>query len=249
MEPTLPSSLTPIHAANLMAERGGHSNRGWAGGLSGVMDKNLGFLLNPARLAGGAAATMLSACISSAPATRCSVVLSQALTLARVSSTAHAGMRSPAKTFAEHFADHNAQLRQPTTPQAPVAAPCASCLRHAPWGPSASLDVGSDWTDSLTSCAAPAGVPAGPWGPRPLATTSVPPVAAPIPPAPAAPPPPAAPQIKPMALAMLKQKLKAGLPPDPAPAPPAPAPVSSAAVIQSDGAADAEAEAEGRSTS
>jgi hypothetical protein len=59
MVPMLPSSHTLIHAANLMAERGGHSNRGWAGGVSGVMDKNLGFLLNPARLAGGAAATAL----------------------------------------------------------------------------------------------------------------------------------------------------------------------------------------------
>jgi hypothetical protein len=46
------------------------------------------------------------------------------------------GMRSPAKTFAEHFADRNAQLRVPTqqTP-APPAPPPPSGQAQGPWGP------------------------------------------------------------------------------------------------------------------
>jgi hypothetical protein len=211
-----------IHAANLMAERGGHSNRGWAGGISGVMDKNLGFLLNPARLAGGAAATMLGMHLLGTSNPLFGGALAGTYVGSRLIDSA-AGMRSPAKTFAEHFADHSAQLRLPTTPQAPVAPP-APPPQAAPWGPRPPMSGPTGPT--VSPPAPPPGVPAGPWGPRPLATTSVPPVAAPLPPAPAAPPPPAAPQINPMALAMLKQKLKAGLPPEPAPAPPAPAPAA-----------------------
>jgi hypothetical protein len=59
----------------------------------------------------------------------------------------------------------------------------------------------------------------GPWGPRPQASTSVPQVT-PQAPQQAAPTPP---NLNPVAMSMLKQKLKAGLPPGPAPTPePAP---------------------------
>jgi hypothetical protein len=46
-----------LHAANLMSERGGHSNRGWSGGMSGTFDKNVGYMLNPFASRTGAAAT------------------------------------------------------------------------------------------------------------------------------------------------------------------------------------------------
>jgi hypothetical protein len=124
-----------LHVADMAAERGGHSNRGWAGGLSGVMDKNLGFLLNPARLAGGAAATALGMHLLGTSNPLFGGALAGTYGAARMVDNL-TGMRSPAKTFAEHFADRNAQLRVPTqqTP-APPAPPPPSGQAQGPWGP------------------------------------------------------------------------------------------------------------------
>jgi hypothetical protein len=169
-----------IHAANLMSERGGHSNRGWAGGMSGVMDKNLGFLLNPARLAGGAAATALGMHLlgTSNPMFGGALAGTYLGTRAIDGMT---GMRSPAKTFVEHFADSQAQLRIPPNNTPPGGGGGAPPQAPTP----------------------------GPWGPKPLPTQSVPSVQPPA--APAAP----APALNPIAMKMLGQTLKQGLPPTP----------------------------------
>jgi hypothetical protein len=194
-----------LHVAGMAGERGGHSNRGWAGGMSGVMDKNLGFLLNPARLAGGAAATALGMHLLGTSNPMFGGALAGTYGAARMVDNL-TGMRSPAKTFAEHFADRNSQVRlPPNTPAAPAAPP------------------------------PPGGGAQGPWGPKPLAQQSVPQagVQQPQPQAPITPgtQPWKAPQvaqlpnISPMALNNLQQQLKAGLPPEPqAPAAPQAAP-------------------------
>jgi hypothetical protein len=194
-----------LHVAGMAGERGGHSNRGWAGGISGVMDKNLGFLLNPARLAGGAAATALGMHLLGTSNPLFGGALAGTYGATRLVDNL-TGMRSPAKTFAEHFADRNAQLRvPPSTPAAPAAPP------------------------------PPGGGAQGPWGPKPLPQQSVP-QAGVQPPQPQAPITPGTqpwkapqvaqlPNISPMALNNLQQQLKAGLPPEPqAPAATAPAP-------------------------
>jgi hypothetical protein len=184
-----------LHVAGMAGERGGHSNRGWAGGMSGVMDKNLGFLLNPARLAGGAAATALGMHLLGTSNPMFGGALAGTYGAARMVDNL-TGMRSPAKTFAEHFADRNSQVRlPPNTPAAPAAPP------------------------------PPGGGAQGPWGPKPLAQQSVPQagVQQPQPQAPITPgtQPWKAPQvaqlpnISPMALNNLQQQLKAGLPPEP----------------------------------
>jgi hypothetical protein len=194
-----------LHVAGMAGERGGHSNRGWAGGMSGVMDKNLGFLLNPARLAGGAAATALGMHLLGTSNPLFGGALAGTYGATRLVDNL-TGMRSPAKTFAEHFADRNAQLRvPPSTPAAPAAPP------------------------------PPGGGAQGPWGPKPLPQQSVP-QAGVQPPQPQAPITPGTlpwkapqvaqlPNISPMALNNLQQQLKAGLPAAPQePAAPAPAP-------------------------
>lgn len=189
-----------LHVADMASERGGHSNRGWAGGASGVMDKNLGFLLNPARLAGGAAATALGMHLLGTSNPLFGGALAGTYGATRVLDNL-TGMRSPAKTFAEHFADRNATLRIPTqqSPAPPAPPP-------------------------------PSGQAQGPWGPRPLPQQSVPQAGA-QPPQPQVPITPgtmpwAAPQvaqlpnINPVAASMLAQKLKAGLPAEQPAAPP-----------------------------
>lgn len=178
-----------LRVAQLAQEKGSYRDKGWAGGISGTLEANMGYLLNPTRIVGGALATAAGMHLlgTSNPLFAGGVAGGYGIARAIDGLT---GMRSPAQTFAQHFADRQAQLRMPTAqPPAPPAPP-----------------------------AAPQG-PASPWGPRPPATgptgPSVPPPAAPAP----------QPNISPMALAMLKQQLKAGLPPAPAPAaPPAPAP-------------------------
>lgn len=124
-----------LHVADMAGERGGHSNRGWAGGMSGVMDKNLGFMLNPARLAGGAAATALGMHLLGTSNPLFGASLAGAYGATRIVDNL-TGMRSPGKTFADHFADRNAQLRVPTqqTP-APPAPPPPSGQAQGPWGP------------------------------------------------------------------------------------------------------------------
>jgi hypothetical protein len=196
-----------LHVADMAGERGGHSNRGWAGGLSGVMDKNLGFLLNPARLAGGAAATALGMHLLGTSNPLFGGALAGTYGAARIVDNL-TGMRSPGKTFADHFADRNAQLRVPAQqPQAPTPPP------------------------------PPGGQAQGPWGPKPLPQQSVP-QAGPQPTAPAAPQVPLTPgtlpwkapqvtqlpNISPIALNNLQQTLKAGLPAAPSAEPAAPPP-------------------------
>jgi hypothetical protein len=194
-----------LHVADMAAERGGHSNRGWAGGASGVMDKNLGFLLNPARLAGGAAATALGMHLLGTSNPLFGGALAGTYGAARVLDNL-TGMRSPAKTFAEHFADRNAQLRIPPNNNTPPPPP------------------------------PPGGGAQGPWGPKPLAQQSVPQagVQPQVPLTPGtlpwkAPQVAQLPNINPVAASMLAQKLKAGLPAEPqapaaAPQQPAPEP-------------------------
>lgn len=201
-----------LRVAQLAQERGSYNTRGeWAGGVSGVMDKNLGFLLNPVRLAGGTIATGLGMHL---------LGLSNPLFAGSVAAgyggarmvDSMAGTRSPAKMFADHFADHQAQLRLPQSPAAPPSQPSAPPAM--PWGPRP-LMAGP--TGPTVSPPAAPMAPTGPWGPKPLPTTSVPPVA---PPAPTAPPAAPAPTFNPLALSMLKQAMKQGLPPTPAPAAP-----------------------------
>ncbi len=110
------------------------------------------------------------------------------------------GMRSPAKSFAEHFADSSTQLRMPATqPPAPAGPPPTA----SPWGPRPPMSGPTG--PQVPPQAAPTG-PQGPWGPRPgLSMNPTGPVAGPRQGPPAPPPaPPAAPQptINPMALMM-----------------------------------------------
>jgi hypothetical protein len=188
-----------LHVADMAGERGGHSNRGWAGGMSGVMDKNLGFMLNPARLAGGAAATALGMHLLGTSNPLFGASLAGAYGATRIVDNL-TGMRSPGKTFADHFADRNAQLRVPPNNTPPSAPPPP-----------------------------PGGQAQGPWGPKPLAQQSVP-QAGQQPPQPQMPLTPGTlpwkapqvaqlPNINPVAASMLQQKLKAGLPAEPQAAP------------------------------
>jgi hypothetical protein len=183
-----------LHVADMAAERGGHSNRGWSGGASGVMDKNLGFLLNPARLAGGAAATALGMHLLGTSNPLFGGALAGTYGAARILDNL-TGMRSPAKTFAEHFADRNAQLRAPTQqPPAPPAPPTGQA--QGPWGPK-----------PLPQQSVPQTAPqAAPQAPQPaysplIAQTMAHAALLQKPPAPAAPPAPApAPQLDPLNL-------------------------------------------------
>jgi hypothetical protein len=185
-----------LHVADMASERGGHSNRGWAGGLSGVMDKNLGFLLNPARLAGGAAATALGMHLLGTSNPLFGGALAGTYGAARVIDNL-TGMRSPAKTFAEHFADRNAQLRVPTQqPPAPPAPPPPSGQAQGPWGPKPLPQ------QSVPQQAPPQAPQAPPAGYSPLiAQTMAHAALLQKPQAPAAPPAPApAPQLDPLNL-------------------------------------------------
>lgn len=202
-----------LHVADMVGDRGSRTDRGWAGGLSGKLDKSVDFYLNPMRIAGGLGATaaglqmfglfnpkLLGSLAAGYGATR----LVDSIT----------GMRSPARTFAEHFADRNAQLRVPTAQQPPPVTPPA-----------------------------PGGQPQGPLGPNPPPPAAMPPQApqpapqpAPMavpPPVSPAGPPPAPPQVPAgpdplvaatMARISLMQKAQAPAQPAPVvpPVPPAP---------------------------
>jgi hypothetical protein len=211
-----------MQVAQMAEGRGSYSKDGWSGGVSGAMDKQLGFLLNPMRLAAGSVATGLGMQLLgvSNPAFALSAAGGYGAARTLDSLT---GARSPAKMFAERFADQqNAALRMPQTqpPAAPGSPPGAPGPAQ-PWGPVPPLQTGPTGP-AVPPPGAPSPAQASPWGPRPPMTgptgPSVPP---PAPPAPAA---PQAPAINPMALAMLKQKLKAGLPAETAPVAPAPEP-------------------------
>lgn len=214
-----------MRMAQLNQERGSYSAKGWAGGLSGSMDSNLRFLLNPTRAIGGALGTAAGMHIMGLGNPKIALGIGAGYLGARALDKV-AGTRSPAKSFAEHFADHQAQLRMPQTPQPQAPAPTAPPPQAAPWGPRPPMSGPTGPT--VSPPAAPMGVPNAPWGPRPLATTSVPPVAAPAAPAPITPgtlpwqKPNVAelPNISPTALTMLKSQLDKGLPAPAAPAAP-----------------------------
>lgn len=158
------------------------SNQKWAGGLSGWADK---YALRPFKahlLIGGGSALVGAHMLGSySIPTLAGAALGYGGARAVDNLT---GLRSPAQSLSEKFAA-NVPTRLPTV-TAPPPAP-----------PQNNTGGGNG--------------PAGPWGPRPMPTTSVPQVA------PTAPP---APNLNPVALKMLATKLKAGLPEEPqAPAP------------------------------
>ena len=191
----------------------------WSGGVSGMMDKKLSFITDPTRAIAGTAATAVGLHLlgTASPAFAGAGLGAYGIARAIDGLT---GARSPANTFVQHFADMNAQTRLPQTPQAPAAPSAPPPGPAQPWGPVPPLRTGPTGPQVAPPGAAqPA--QASPWGPRPPMTGPTGPQVAP----PAAPTPQAPqPTISPMALTMLKQKLKAGLPPEPV-APPAPPPV------------------------
>lgn len=121
-----------LRVAQLAQNQGSYSSNKWAGGVSGSLDKNVLPYLNPLRSMTGLAASGLGihAFGAASPQIAAGVVGAYGLTRAIDSMT---GMRSPAKSFAQHFADRSAQLRLPQTPQAPMATQAAPTA--APWGP------------------------------------------------------------------------------------------------------------------
>ena len=138
-----------LHVADMVGDRGSRTDKGWAGGLSGKLDKSVDFYLNPLRVAGGIGATAAGLHVFGLFNPKLVGSIALGYGAARMADNL-TGLRSPAKTFAEHFADRNAQLRVPTAPQPPAAAPPA-----------------------------PGGQAQGPWGPKPLPQTAVPQVAPP----------------------------------------------------------------------
>ncbi|MGY2983389.1 hypothetical protein [Bradyrhizobium sp. USDA 4508] len=203
-----------LRVAQLAQDQGSYRGDKWAGGISGALDKNVLPYLNPLKSVTGLAASGLGVHLwgAASPQVAAGVVGAYGLTRTLDSLT---GMRSPAKSFAEHFADRQAQLRLQSTPQVAQATSAAAKATPpapvaSPWGPRP--PVAGPTGPQVAPPAAPQ-APQGPWGSRPLPTTSVPQVQPSAPQAPA-------PRFNPMALAMLKQSLKQGLPEDPQPAPP-----------------------------
>lgn len=142
-----------LHVADMVGDRGSRTDKGWAGGLSGKLDKSVDFYLNPLRVAGGIGATAAGLHVFGLFNPKLVGSIAAGYGAARMVDNL-TGLRSPAKTFAEHFADRNAQLRIPTAqPPAPPAPP------------------------------PPSGQAQGPWGPKPLPQTAVPQVAPPAAPA------------------------------------------------------------------
>lgn len=109
------------------------THKKWSGGASGVLDKNLGFLLNPTRLVAGTAATGLGMHLLGAANPLFAGGLAGSYLGARAVDKL-SGMRSPANAFAARFADAAQANRLPTTqPPAPPAPPSAPPV--GPWGP------------------------------------------------------------------------------------------------------------------
>jgi hypothetical protein len=216
-----------LRVAQLAQEKGTYKNDRWAGGVSGAFDANIGYMLNPFRSLTGAAASGLGIHLLGTSSPSFAAAAFGSYTAARALD-GMTGMRSPAKSFADHFADHAAQLRLPQTPQAAPPAPPPGPAPRGPWSPAPPAAPAYGPTGVVTGTRPAQPPPGGPWGPRPgLGLNPTGPVAGPTQGPPAPPPTPAAPQpsINPMALMMLKQKLKQGLPAEPAPTP-APAPAS-----------------------
>lgn len=120
-----------MFVAQQLQKRGSYSEGQWSGGISGAMDSRISRMLNPVVVGTGIGGTMLGAHFAGmmAPA-----FLGGATGLylgARVLDSA-TGMRSPASTFAQHFADRQQQVRmQPTQQQAAPAAPDAAATAQA----------------------------------------------------------------------------------------------------------------------
>jgi hypothetical protein len=122
-----------LHVADMAGERGSRTSKGWAGGISGKMDSTLGFMLNPTRATVGAGLAAMGQHVVGLGSPQWALGLGGSYLAARTLDNL-TGMRSPAKTFAEHFADRNAQLRVPTQqPPAPPAPPTGQA--QGPWGP------------------------------------------------------------------------------------------------------------------
>lgn len=151
-----------LRVAQLAQDKGTYKNDRWAGGISGAFDANIGYMLNPFRSLTGAAASGLGIHLlgTSSPQFAAAAFGSYAGARALDGMT---GMRSPAKSFADHFADSTAKLRLPTTPQQPPAAPPAPAAA-SPWGPRPTMSGPTG--PQVPPQAAPQG-PQGPWGPRP----------------------------------------------------------------------------------
>lgn len=198
-----------VHMQQLMNEKGSYTKGKWAGGISGAFDANVGYMLNPFRAATGIGATALGMHLLgvSNPAFTGSALGAYGISRSVDSLT---GMRSPAATFAQHFADHAAQLRLPTQPGAPAAPAAPAAPPSAPWGPRPAPTTSVPPTGAQPL---PGGGAQGPWGPKPLPQNAVPQVSPPAAPA------PQPPQMSPIALKMLAQQLKAGLPAEAAQAP------------------------------
>jgi hypothetical protein len=134
------------------------------------MDKNLGFLLNPARLAGGAAATGLGMHLLGTSNPIFGGALAATYGTARAIDKV-TGMRSPASTFVQHFAEQNAALRNQlrrlppatssTWPSSERTLVSTSSRRACLWADRyrhwyASCSTAADWT--VGSCASSAAI-------------------------------------------------------------------------------------------
>jgi hypothetical protein len=185
-----------LHVADMVGERGSRTDKGWAGGLSGKMDKSVDFYLNPLRVAGGLGATAAGLHVFGLFNPKLVGGVAAAYGASRVVDNL-TGMRSPAQTFAQHFADRNAQLRVPTQqPPAPPAPPPPSGQAQGPWGPKPLPQQ----SVPQTATPAPQAAPAASFDPL-IAQTMAHAALLQRPQAPAAPPAPApAPQIDPLNL-------------------------------------------------
>lgn len=203
-----------LRMAQLAQEKGNYSDKGWAGGVSGAIEGNLGYLLNPLRIVGGLGATAMGQHVLGMGNPKFALGVAGTYLGARMLD-GMTGMRSPAKTFAEHFANQAAQLRLPTTPAPMPPPPPPGPAPRGPWNPAPPAPAYGP-TGTVTGMQ-PAPGAGGPWGPRPLPTTSVPVHSAPAAPAPVQPgtvpwsPPQVTelPQFKTIALKMLAEKMKA----------------------------------------
>lgn len=211
------------YLAQQLQKKGSYDQRAgqWSGGFSGIMDKNLPWLANPAKVAVGTAATAAGIHLLGTASPLFAASGYGAYLGSRMVDSL-TGARSPAKTFVDHFNQLNAQTRLPTA-QPPAAPP-------APPTP-------------------PAPGPAQPWGPVPPASGPTGPQVAP-PAAPQAPTPGTQPwkapqvtqlpQFNPVAMAQLAALLKSNPHAQTPPAPPAPPPAPAPEKVLSDAAKQAD---------
>lgn len=150
-----------LHVADMVGDRGARTDKGWAGGLSGKLDKSVDFYLNPLRVAGGIGATAAGLHVFGLFNPKLVGSIALGYGAARMADNL-TGMRSPAKTFAEHFADRNAQLRIPPAPQQPPAP-----------GPQGPLVPSQPQPPALPQAVPQVAPPAAPSGPDPLVAATM----------------------------------------------------------------------------